>query len=226
MIVVVRSLTKVYPGDMVALDSVDLTIQQNDFLALVGPSGSGKTTLLNILGGLDRDYRGSVKVDGVELKEMKDKALSKYRNTKVGFVFQSFHLLPDSTLIDNVSLPSLFDKARRHQEIKQKAIEVLSMVGLENLALSYPTRLSAGERQRVAIARAIFNNPSLLLCDEPTGNLDKNTAKTIIGIFERLNEDGVALVIATHSEFVAQRAKRVVYLEKGKVIGEEKRGEP
>jgi putative ABC transport system ATP-binding protein len=218
------SLTKVYPGDVLALDSVNLTIEQGDFLALVGPSGSGKTTLLNILGGLDRHYKGSLKVDGVELKGMKDNALSHYRNTKVGFVFQSFHLLPDSTLVENVSLPSLFGNERRFEAIRNEAIEVLKLVELENLASSYPTRLSAGERQRVAIARAMFNKPKLLLCDEPTGNLDKNTARTIIEIFERLNNEGVALVIATHADYVAERARRVVYLEKGKVVREEKRG--
>jgi len=224
MIINVKSLRKCYLADLLALDSVDLTIEDGEFVALVGPSGSGKTTLLNILGGLDTHYEGSVRVDGVELKEMDDKALSRYRNTRVGFVFQSFHLLPDSTLVENVSLPSLFSKARHFKQVENDATEVLRLVGLDHRGKSYPTRLSAGERQRVAIARAIFNKPKLLLCDEPTGNLDKITAKTIMEIFESLNNEGVALVIATHSDYVAERAKRVVYLEKGKVVREEKRG--
>lgn len=222
----VRGLTKVYPGAVAspeegrgafALRGVELDVDRGEFVAVVGRSGSGKTTLLNVVGGLDRDYGGTVRVDGHDLSDLDDRALSRMRNRTIGFVFQAFHLLPHLTVLDNVLLPSWFADADAPGEATERAREALARTGLAHKAASLPTRLSAGERQRVAIARAILNRPRLLLCDEPTGNLDAQTGRAVLDIFLDLcGRDGTTLMIATHEDRVSGAAGRRVVLEAGR----------
>jgi len=219
----VEGLTKRYPGaQRPALEDVSLTVDRSEFLAVIGRSGSGKTTLLNILGGLDRDCSGLVEVDGKVLALLHDRELSRLRNQCIGFVFQAFNLLPHLSILENVMLPASFGPAS--SDALARAEEALSRVGLLDKADVPPTRLSAGEKQRVAIARAILNRPKLLLCDEPTGNLDKETGQTVIEIFRELNgRDHVTLVIATHEMRVAEAASRCIELAAGRLV--QRRGE-
>lgn len=222
MTVQVHDLRKVYRGqarEVPALDGVRLVVRPGEFVAVTGRSGSGKTTLLNILGGLDRDYEGRVMLDGRDLALLRDHDLSDLRNRGIGFVFQAFHLLPHLTVLENVTLPALFGHVGPAQSAVERALVALERVGLREKAGFRPTRLSAGERQRVAIARAILNRPRMLLCDEPTGNLDEATGAVVLGIFRELNErDGTTLVVATHSPQVAAAASRRVALEAGRVV--------
>jgi len=215
-------LTKRYRDrsrEVLALSDVHLTVEPGEFVAVVGRSGSGKTTLLNILGGLDRDYSGLVTLDGRDLSGLRDRDLSAVRNHGIGFVFQAFHLLPHLSVLENVTLPAWFGGGIEPPEVRRRALSALSRVGLADRVDARPTRLSAGERQRVAIARAILNRPRLLLCDEPTGNLDATTGDRVIEIFRELNEaDRTTLVVATHSERVAAAATRRVLLEAGRVV--------
>ena len=203
------------------LRGVDLEVAEGEFLAVVGPSGSGKTTLLHAIGGLDSDYTGAVEVDGRELHSLDDKGLSDYRNRFVGFVFQSFYLLPHLTCMENVVLPALF--ARGDGVLDDKAVhargrEVLAQVGLEDRAGSRPTTLSGGQRQRIAIARALFNKPRLMLCDEPTGNLDSKTGMQIVELFRRLNVDGgITVLIVTHDPRISQATNRTIRVEDGQL---------
>ncbi len=226
MTICVRDLRKIYRDharEVTALDGVHLAVGPGEFVAVTGRSGSGKTTLLNVLGGLDRDYAGSVMLDGRDLARLRDRDVSDLRNRCIGFVFQAFHLLPHLTVIENVTLPALFGGVA--QDAVERALAALERVGLRDKAGVRPTRLSAGERQRVAIARAILNRPRLLLCDEPTGNLDEATGAVVLGIFRELNErDKTTLVIATHSAQVAGAAGRRVALEAGRVVQDD--GEP
>ncbi len=222
MTVEVEGLRKVYRDrarEVVALDGVSLSIEPGQFVAVTGRSGSGKTTLLNILGGLDRDYSGRVMLDGRDLARLRDAEVSALRNRGIGFVFQAFHLLPHLTVLENVTLPAFFGRPGLDAGAVERAMEALDRVGLRDHAGVRPTRLSAGERQRVAIARAILNRPRLLLCDEPTGNLDEATGAVVIAIFRELNQrDGTTIVVATHSAGVAQAAGRQVVLARGKVL--------
>lgn len=218
----INNLTKVYrihERRVVALASIDLEVAQGEFVAVMGPSGSGKTTLLNIIGGLDRDYSGKVEVDGKDLGSLDDRAISLMRNRTLGFVFQAFHLLPNMTVAENVALPLLFNPGWSKEGARKMALEALARVGLEEKADFNPTRLSAGERQRVAIARAILNRPRLLLCDEPTGNLDAATGERVLDTFDQINrEDGTTLIVATHSDLVARRATRTIILSCGRLV--------
>lgn len=226
MTIRVRGLRKVYRDrarEVTALDDVALDVKPGEFVALTGRSGSGKTTLLNVLGGLDRDYSGQVVLDGRDLVRLPDREVSDLRNRGIGFVFQAFHLLPHLTVIENVTLPGLFGKGERESRLEDRALQALDRVGLRDKAPVRPTRLSAGERQRVAIARAVLNRPRLLLCDEPTGNLDEATGEVVLDIFRELNgRDGATLVIATHSARVAGAAGRRVTLEQGRVVADDK----
>ena len=201
----------------VALDSVDLTITRGEFVSLVGMSGSGKTTLLNIVGGLDRAWTGSVRVFGRDLSRMRDRELSAMRNQVTGFVFQAFNLLSHLTVMQNVMLTAHFSKGDPARA-SGAAIEALDRVGLLSRKEAFSWQLSAGERQRVAIARAILNGPGLLLCDEPTGNLDQDTGQTIIDIFRQINNDGTTLIVATHEERLAAASGRVVRLREGRLV--------
>jgi ABC-type lipoprotein export system ATPase subunit len=205
-------------GRVEALVDVSLRISSRDYVAVMGPSGSGKSTLLNILGGLDRPTRGEVYFQGQALGAMKN--LDRYRAEKVGFVFQSFHLLPTLTAIQNVQIP-MFELHLSPGQRARRAAELLELVGMSHRSSHVPAELSVGERQRVAIARALANGPSLLLADEPTGNLDTKTAAGIFDLFERLHrEQGLTLVLVTHDPGLAERAQRIVRMRDGRIVAE------
>jgi ABC-type lipoprotein export system ATPase subunit len=200
------------------LDSVDLEVAEGELLAIVGTSGSGKSTLLNVVGGLDRSFSGTARVAGNDLAQLADSELSHLRNREVGFVFQQFNLLEHLSCAENVALPAKFSR-RVASDAEERANAALSRVGIGDRAGDLPANLSGGQKQRVAIARAIFNRPRLLLCDEPTGNLDTKTGRQIIELFTRLNEeDGITLVIVTHEARVSTAAHRVVRLEDGRIV--------
>lgn len=198
------------------LDDTSLNVSAGEFVAVVGRSGSGKSTLLHVLGGLDTEYRGQVTVGGVRLDGLRDASLSRFRNETVGFVFQSFHLLSGVTALENVALPARFS-AKEEGALVERAKSALERVGLASCAGRLPSQLSGGERQRVAIARALFSSPKVLLCDEPTGNLDAATADEIISLFRSLNDSGLTIVAVTHEDRLRSAAKRVVTLSKGKL---------
>jgi putative ABC transport system ATP-binding protein len=197
------------------LKGVDLDIPQGDFLALMGPSGSGKTTLLNLMGGLDLPTSGSVEVGGVEINRLSGGSLSRWRSQHVGFVFQLYNLLPVLTAERNVELPLLLTNLAKSERRKRVAI-ALKVVGLADRAKHYPRQLSGGQEQRVGIARAIVTDPTLLLCDEPTGDLDRKAGDEILELLQALNRDhGKTIVMVTHDPHAAERATRTVHLEKG-----------
>jgi putative ABC transport system ATP-binding protein len=200
------------------LDGLSLDVADGDFVAVVGPSGSGKSTLLHLLGGLDVHYQGDVEVAGVKLSGLEDKELARFRNQHVGFVFQSFHLIPNLSAVENVLMPSHFGPASL--EARKRAESLLDRVGLLAKKDRTPVRLSGGERQRVAIARALFTGPRLLLCDEPTGNLDAATGAGVISLFEELHREGLTLLAVTHEERMSSAAKRVLRLKEGRLVEE------
>jgi len=200
------------------LDGLSLDVADGDFVAVVGPSGSGKSTLLHLLGGLDVHYQGDVEVAGVKLAGLKDKELARFRNQHVGFVFQSFHLIPNLSAVENVLMPSHFGPASL--EARKRAEALLDRVGLLAKKDRTPVRLSGGERQRVAIARALFTGPKLLLCDEPTGNLDAATGAGVISLFEELHREGLTLLAVTHEERMSSAARRVLRLKEGRLVEE------
>jgi ABC-type lipoprotein export system ATPase subunit len=203
------------------LRGIDLEVEDGALVAVLGRSGSGKTTLLNIVGGLDTGYAGDVEVAGRKLEGLGDKALSDYRNREVGYVFQSFHLLDHLTCAENVALPAAFARGTDTLDdaaAMSRARELLERVGLADKADQHPAKLSGGEKQRVAVARALFCEPRLIICDEPTGNLDATTGAEIIDLFVRLNhDDDITFVIATHDEAIARAASRVVHIVDGKI---------
>jgi putative ABC transport system ATP-binding protein len=223
-VITARALEKSFvDGDgsvLRVLQGTDLDVAPGEFVAVIGPSGSGKSTLLHILGGLDVHYRGEVSVGGTPLRALGERALARFRNAQVGFVFQSFHLIPNLPALDNVLLPAFFGGAAPGAAQRRRAEEVLERVGLGAKMGRQPVRLSGGERQRVAIARAIFNRPRLLLCDEPTGNLDASTGAEIISLFGSLNAEGLTILAVTHEERVSAAARRVLRLREGKLISE------
>ncbi|EPX63101.1 ABC transporter, ATP-binding protein [Cystobacter fuscus DSM 2262] len=200
------------------LDGLSLDMEQGDFVAVVGPSGSGKSTLLHLLGGLDVDYQGEVEVAGVKLTGLKEPALARFRNEHVGFVFQSFHLIPNLSAVENVLLPSHFGAAP--VDARKRAEALLDRVGLLAKKDRAPVRLSGGERQRVAIARALFTGPKLLLCDEPTGNLDAATGAGVISLFQELHHEGLTLLAVTHEDRMSSAARRVLRLKEGRLVEE------
>lgn len=203
-------------GQRVAVDGVDLTIETGELVAVFGPSGSGKSTLLGIVGGLDRGFEGELQLEGRDVRTMSDRALSRFRGEKLGFVFQAFHLIDHLSVVENVLVPSLFTPLREAEAAAQAALD---RVGLGDRAGDTTANLSGGQRQRVAIARAIVHKPDLLLCDEPTGNLDEGTAAQVIEIFASLNrDDGVTVLCATHDERIARVATRTVRLVDGRVL--------
>lgn len=201
-----------------ALTDVDLTVEEGDWVAITGPSGAGKSTLLNILGCLDRPTSGSYLFDGTESTTLTDKQRAGLRSQRIGFVFQSFHLLPYRTVLENVMLAEVY-RGQTGQGRRERALAVLDRLGLLHRIDFLPTRLSGGERQRVAIARALLGAPRLLLCDEPTGNLDSKNTESILNLLERLNQDGLTLIVVTHDEAVASRASRRVFVRDGRAIG-------
>ncbi len=215
-----EGLSKEYSGGSLsvhALRDVSLEVAAGEMLAIMGPSGSGKTTLLNMLGCVDLPSRGHYWLDGEDTSRMGDKPLSRVRNEKIGFVFQTFNLLPRLTALDNVRLPLLYSSQRGG---RTAAGEALMRVGLRDRMLHRPTQLSGGQQQRVAIARALVMNPAILLADEPTGNLDSRSGEEIMLLFQELNDEGVTMLIVTHDARVAQHATRVVEMRDGRVVAD------
>jgi putative ABC transport system ATP-binding protein len=202
------------------LHDVNLQVDPGELVAIVGTSGSGKSTLLNVIGGLDRSYTGEVIVAGNDVTKLSDARLSQLRNEKVGFVFQQFNLLEHLSCAENVAMPSIFS-LRATPDAADRARQALQRVGMSDRASDLPANLSGGQKQRIAIARALFNHPPLLLCDEPTGNLDSKTGQQIIELFTKLNkEDGITLIIVTHESRVSTAAHRIIRLEDGRVRDE------
>lgn len=218
-IIELKNITRTYKlGDEVlhALDNVSLAVNAGEFVAITGPSGSGKSTLANIIGGLDTPSSGTVIVDGVDLSKAKDGAMSDYRNAHIGFVFQSFHLQNNNTALENVMMPLLYAKIKP-KERKARALESLKAVGLEDRVKHRPSQLSGGQRQRVAIARALVARPSIIIADEPTGNLDSARGTEIMKLLQKLNTQGITLVIITHDQTVARMAQRIITIHDGKL---------
>jgi len=199
-----------------ALDGVDLTIKENEYLAIMGPSGSGKSTLMNMIGCLDTPSSGLYEFEGEMVQEMDDNQLASIRNRKIGFVFQTFNLLPKATAQHNVEIPLIYGNVRRDQR-QSMAAEALESVGLGDRMHHRPNELSGGQRQRVAIARALVNHPSIILADEPTGNLDSKSGREIMEIFDAVHETGNTIILVTHEDYIASHANRTIRLFDGKV---------
>ena len=214
-----HELTRVYqlgPQEIYALRGVDLIIDRGEYVAIMGPSGSGKSTLMNIIGCLDRPSSGKYILDGTAVETMGDDELAAVRNKKIGFVFQTFNLLSRTTALQNVELPLVYAKMPRVERVLQ-AKEALTAVGLGDRMTHQPNELSGGQRQRVAIARALVNKPSLLLADEPTGNLDSQTGREILDLFRELHRTGNSIILVTHEDDVAREAKRIIHIRDGKI---------
>ncbi|WP_320054437.1 ABC transporter ATP-binding protein [uncultured Acetobacteroides sp.] len=219
--ITLENISKVYQTkeiETVALENVNLTVNKGEFVSIMGPSGCGKSTLLNIMGLLDAPSLGQVSLGGVLVDSMKDKELAVLRNQKLGFVFQSFHLIPALNIIDNVELPLLYRKVSSGER-RRRALEVIEKVGLSHRAKHFPMQLSGGQCQRVAIARAIIGNPEILLADEPTGNLDSKMGSEIMEILFRLNkEEGTTIVMVTHDDHIAKQTGRIMRFFDGRQI--------
>jgi len=218
-----RGVTKIYQPDgqeVTGLEDVNLDIQSGDFLAVMGPSGSGKSTLMNILGCLDIPSSGTYEIKGMPVSRLSPEELARLRNREIGFVFQVFHLLPRYTALRNVELPLLYAGVGR-EERAQRALSALRAVGLEDRRNHLSNQLSGGQKQKVAIARALVNRPTLLLADEPTGNLDSKSGEELMEILARLNREGTTIVVVTHDPAIARRAKRVVYIIDGRLVARE-----
>lgn len=222
-IITLEGIKKYYgsgAGRQQVLFDVDFAVTESSLVSVVGTSGSGKSTLLNIIGGLDRNFEGKVVVDGTNFNGLADNRISVLRNKTIGFIFQSFNLLDHLTCWENVALPGFFDR-NPTTNARGRAVEVLERLGLGNKVDVKPGNLSGGQKQRVAIARALFNRPKILLCDEPTGNLDTKTGAQIISLFQELNEkDGITLILVTHENRLSKVAHRVIRLEDGKIVNE------
>ncbi len=221
----VKNLVKTYvvgEVEVKALRGVNLDVQRGEFLAVTGPSGSGKSTFMHIVGCLDRPTSGQYLLDGQDVSRMSKDALAAVRNKKIGFVFQGFNLLSRTSALDNVELPLLYGgSAMRTSERHKRAVEMLTLVGLGNRADHHPNQLSGGQQQRVAIARALINNPSILLADEPTGNLDTRTSIEVMGIFQHLNQErGITVVLITHEHDIAEYGTRIVAFRDGLVVAD------
>ncbi|QJP35759.1 ABC transporter ATP-binding protein [Nonlabens sp. Ci31] len=206
------------------LKGIDLEIKKGDYIAFMGPSGSGKSTLMNLLGCLDTPTAGSYKLNGTDVSSLSDDQLADIRNTEIGFVFQTFNLLPRTTALDNVALPMIYAGMSKKDRVA-RAKEVLTSVGLADRMDHQPSQLSGGQRQRVAVGRALVNNPSIILADEPTGNLDSKTGIEIMALFDKIHEDGNTVILVTHEEEVAEHAHRIIRLRDG-VIESDIRNQP
>ena len=214
-----RDLTKLYimgVEELYALKGISLTISKNEYVAIMGPSGSGKSTLMNIIGCLDTPTAGTYELSGHNVSEMDDNELASIRNKEIGFVFQTFNLLPRSNALHNVELPLIYSGMHRSTRL-ELAEEALDQVGLKDRMLHKPNELSGGQRQRVAIARALVNKPSIILADEPTGNLDSKTGDEIMVLFDELHRKGNTIILVTHEDFIAEHAHRIIKLRDGLV---------
>lgn len=225
MLISVRNLCKEYDNEGVltkALCGVSFDIDKGEFAAIMGPSGSGKSTLMQLLGFLDRPSEGQYFFEGRDTKNFSDDELAYFRNQKIGFVFQSFNLLPRTTVFENIELPLIYDERKESQSlIKQKVEQALRAVSLENRINNFSNQLSGGEQQRVAIARALVNDPSLILADEPTGNLDSKNGLQIMRILQKLNNDGHTIVMVTHETYTSEHAKRIISMLDGNIVKDE-----
>jgi ABC-type lipoprotein export system ATPase subunit len=214
-----HQITRSHDGQRQILRGLDLEVAAGEFIAVVGRSGSGKTTLLNIIGGLDTAYGGRAEVAGRSLTALGDRELSEYRSTTVGFVFQAYHLLDHLRVVENIELPAYFDrqaKAAGPASVRRRAVEILGRIGLRDRASARPGELSGGERQRLALGRALFHRPPLLLCDEPTGNLDRTTGREVVALMREIHrDDHPTVVVATHDEAISDAADRVLELDDG-----------
>jgi putative ABC transport system ATP-binding protein len=224
MLIELRDITKIYDLGEVqveALVGARLDIDEGEFVALIGPSGSGKSTLMNTLGCLDRPTRGSYKLAGEEIAIMSRDERARIRNARIGFVFQNFNLLARTTALENVELPLLYARGLSARQRRQRAIDKLTLVGLADRLHHHPSQLSGGQQQRVAIARALVNEPSILLGDEPTGNLDSKTSREVIGLLSELNEqERLTVILVTHDPEVAKSARRTVVLRDGRIVAD------
>lgn len=219
----VKNLTKIYgEGDakLYALNRVSFDIKPGEFVALMGPSGSGKSTLMHIMGFLDRPSSGIYKFEGKGIDELSDDQLARIRNKKMGFVFQSFNLLPRTTVFDNVKLPLTYSGLRKREK-KKMVEEAIRGVGLEARAHHLPSQLSGGEKQRVAMARALVHQPSVIFADEPTGNLDSKSGQQIMEILQELNDKGHTIILVTHEKYTSEMARRIIRLHDGQVVSDE-----
>lgn len=217
MLIHLRDIKKNYlivGSSLEILKGIDLDVEGSDFVAIMGPSGSGKSTLLNIIGCLDRQTSGTYYFEGIDAASKTDDELAEIRNKKIGFVFQMFNLLPRFSAFKNVELPMLYSHILP-AERREKVIEVLEKVGISHRAQHNPSELSGGEQQKIAIARALVMSPSVILADEPTGNLDSRSGAEIMGIFKKLNKEGVTIILVTHEMVVAQEAKRIITIKDG-----------
>ena len=219
--IAIENLSKTYDSGTLtvsALREVSFQIKKGEFVAIMGPSGSGKSTLMNLLGCLDLPTMGSYYLEEVNIGSLKPNQLAEVRNRRIGFVFQSFNLLPRATALENTELPLLYGRVANSTEIAMQALE---RVGLRHRAMHKPTELSGGEKQRVAIARALVNKPAIILADEPTGNLDSATGEEIMSLFHELNYEAVTLILVTHETEIAQQAKRIIQMKDGRVVKDE-----
>ena len=220
----VKDLYKIYQmgnTEVRALDGVSLTIEQNEYVSIMGPSGSGKSTLMNLIGCLDTPTSGEFYMDGIDVATMDDDALAHIRNKKIGFVFQTFNLLPKSTSLRNVELPLIYNGEIKAADRRDMAIKALTRVSLADRMDHKPNELSGGQRQRVAVARALVNDPAIILADEPTGNLDSKTGQEIMALFDELHKQGNTIILVTHEEDIAAHAHRVIRLLDGKIAVDE-----
>ncbi|MFZ2154022.1 MAG: ABC transporter ATP-binding protein [Candidatus Moraniibacteriota bacterium] len=223
-IIEVKNLTKTYTNgevETLAVRENSFTIEKGEFVAIMGPSGSGKSTLMQMIGLLDRPTAGEYLLEGENIKNLSDNEMAEIRNSKIGFVFQTFNLLPRTSVYENVELPLLYNQDKSNKENRAKITQALRSVGMEHRTEYLSNQLSGGEKQRVAIARALVTNPEIIFADEPTGNLDSKSGIQIMQILQKLNDEGHTIILVTHETFTAQHAKRIINVKDGKIVSDE-----